>query len=370
MTPRISRRITLTVLGVTSLVWSSAGSAAAAKPTTWWIETQPWTCSAEAGPLARQVQLACDATGKCAIARDPCSADLRAVLVCGDEGWTLEARDANDQPLWTLALGATDDDARLRKAGVWIARSEGEGPADGPLSTTATTTRAPPLAAPAEAPEQHHLPEDSRAAHLSLAALFHGSSPLSGRDDYGLAWGGRALLVGSAPRTTGPLIFGIAGTAEYSSAKTDYSVVLAGLTLGLDASVGDFRLGVLVEGGPAHLQLPRAPADGSGPFGPQYTSSHSDLGQWLPYAQASLFVQWLRPGPIYPFVSPSSPSTSVSSGAGCDPWTSACKPSPRSRGPWNERRERRSRGPSSSRSCVAPCAASPAPPPTSRISRS
>jgi hypothetical protein len=110
--------------------------------------------------------------------------------------------------------------------------------------------------------------------------------------------------VGSAPHATGPLVFGIAGTAEYSSERTDYSVVQAGLTLGLDASVGDFRFGVLIEGGPAHLQLPRAPSVGPGPFGPQYTSSHSDLSEWLPYAQASLFAQWSRPGPIYPFVSP------------------------------------------------------------------
>jgi hypothetical protein len=71
------------------------------------------------------VQLACDATGRCAIANDERSAGRRAVLVYGDDGWTLEARDAKDQPLWTLALGTTDDDARLRKAGVWIARSEG-----------------------------------------------------------------------------------------------------------------------------------------------------------------------------------------------------------------------------------------------------
>jgi hypothetical protein len=56
----------------------------------------------------------------------------------------------------------------------------------------------------------------------------------------------------------------------------------------------------LVEGGPADLHLPRAP----GPFGSQYAATHSDLAQWFPYAQASLFVQWSRPGPIYPFISP------------------------------------------------------------------
>src|SRR5579864_5305132 len=104
MPPRTPRRLMLTVVGVTSVAWSSAGNAATPKPTTWWIETHPWTCSAEAGPLARQVQLACDATGRCAIATDERSADRRAVLVCGDGGWILEARDANDQPLWTLAL--------------------------------------------------------------------------------------------------------------------------------------------------------------------------------------------------------------------------------------------------------------------------
>jgi hypothetical protein len=304
MPPRTSRRITLTVLGVTSVAWSSAGSAATAKPTTWWIETHPWTCSAEAGPLARQVQLACDATGRCAIASDEHSADRRAVLVCDDEGWTLDARDANDKPLWTLALGATDDEARLRKAGVWIARSEGEGLVDLPLSTTAATTRSPALAAPAEAPERDRVSDDPNAAHLSFAALLHSSSPRSDRNDYGVAWGGRVLLVGSAPRTTGPLIVGIAGTAAYSSERTDYSLVQGGLTLGLDASVGDFRFGLLVEGGPARLQLPRATSVGAGPFGSQYTSSHSDMSEWLPYAQASLFVQWSRPGPIYPFVSP------------------------------------------------------------------
>ena len=305
MHSRTFPRITLAVVGVTSVAWSSAGSAAAAKPTTWWIETHPWTCSAEAGPLARQVQLACDATGRCAIASDERSADRRAVLVCGDEGWTLEARDASDQALWTLALGAADDEARLRKAGVWIARSEGEGPVDLPRPAMSTTTLSPAPATPSEAPERDRVPEDpGRSAHLSFAALFHGSSPRSDPNDYGLAWGGRVLLAGSAPRTTGPLLFGIAATAEGSSEKTDYSLVQGGVVLGLGASIGDFRLGVLVEGGPARLQTPGVLASDPGPFGPKYIASHPGTSAWLPYAQASLFVDWSRPGLIHPFLSP------------------------------------------------------------------
>jgi hypothetical protein len=302
-----SSRLTLAVFGLTSVAWSSAGRAAPAKPLTWWIETHPWTCSAETGPLARQVQLACDATGRCAVASDEPSADRRAALVCGDDGWTLQARDAKDQPLWTLALGTTDDDARLRKAGVWIARSEGEGPIDLPLSTTAATTASTVPPSPSVAAEQDRAPADPKAAHLSFAAMFHGSSPRSNSEDYGLAWGGRALLVGSAPRATGPLIFGIAGTAERSSEKTDYSLVRGGLVLGLGGSAGDFRVGLLVEGGPALLH---APFDGSGFVVPKCASnqcrppSPSPTSALHPYAQASLFAQWSLPGPIHPFLSP------------------------------------------------------------------
>ena len=305
MPPRTSPRIMLAVLVLTSVAGSSAAGAATAKPVRWWIETHPWTCGAEAGPLARQVQLACDATARCAVASDEGSAERRAVLVCGDEGWTLEAQDAAGQVLWTLALGTTDDQARLRKAGVWIARSEGEGPVDLPPSRTPTIARSPPPASPSEALEPDRIPEDSKAPHLSVATLFHGASPRSDRNDYGFAWGGRALLVGSAPRLTGPLLSGVAATAEYSSEKTEYSLVRGGLVLGLDASLGDFRFGVLVEGGPAHLQIPGAfPREGPGPFGPIYTATHSGLSAWLPYAQASLFVEWSRPGLVHPFASP------------------------------------------------------------------
>jgi hypothetical protein len=302
-----SPRLTLAVFGLISVAWSSAGRAAPANPLTWWIETHPWTCSAETGPLARQVQLACDATGRCAVAGDERSADRRAVLVCGDDGWTLEARDAKDQPLWTLVLGTTDDDARLRKAGVWIARSEGEGPIDLPPSTTAATTASAVPPPPSVAPEQDRAPADSMAAHLSFAAMFHGSSPRSNSEDYGLAWGGRALLVGSAPRTTGPLLFGIAGTAERSSERTEYSLVRGGLVLGLGASLGNLRVGLSLEGGPALLHAPFA---GFGSVVPQCASnqcktpSPSPSSALHPYAQASLFAEWSLPGLIHPFLSP------------------------------------------------------------------
>jgi hypothetical protein len=299
MRRRTSLLLNVAVLGLTSVAWSSAGRAAPPNRITWWVETHPLTCGAQAGPLARQVQLACDATGRCAIASDEPSADRRAVLVCGDDGWTLEARDAKDQPLWRLALGTTDDDARLRNAGVWIARSEGEGPIDLPPSTAVATTHSPVPPSHFVALEPDRVPDDPKARRLSLVAMFHGASPRANPNDYGAAWGGRAVLVGSAPRTTGPLILGVAATAERSSGKTGYFLGRGGLTLGLGTSVGELRFGLLVEGGPALLRLPHPPPGTGRVYVP-----NSNVSVWIGYAQASLFAEWLPRGPIHPFVSP------------------------------------------------------------------
>jgi hypothetical protein len=302
---RTSSCVTLAALAATSVAWSSPGRAATTQPVTWWIETRPWTCSAQAGPLAREVQLACDATGRCAVASDERSADRRAVLVCADDGWTLEARDASDQPLWTLTLGTTDDDARLRKAGVWIARSEGEGPmARPPSTTTVATTRSPASASPPIAPEPDRVPGDSGSPHLSVAAMFHSSRPLSNASDYDWAWGARAVLAGSAPRTTGPLILGIAGSAEHASGRTDYTLVRAGPTVGLGASVGDFRLGLLGEIGLGLLQVPNASTAGMAFPGNAPKPTQMDMSALRTYVQTSLFAQWSLPGPIHPFLSP------------------------------------------------------------------
>jgi hypothetical protein len=153
--------------------------------------------------------------------------------------------------------------------------------------------------------EQGRVAADSRPAHLSFVAMFHGASPRSNTNDFGTAWGGRALLLGSAPRTTGRLIFGLTGTAERASEKTGYTFIQAGLTLGVGASAGAFRLGLLVEGGPARLQLSHAPSDGAGYVGPAYLLSHSNQVVWVGYAQASLFAEWALHAPIQPFLSPS-----------------------------------------------------------------
>ena len=67
--------------------------------------------------------ISCDAVGGCKVAADERSAARRAILHCSEETWVLEAQAAPGQKLWTLELDGEKED-RLRKAAVWIARTE------------------------------------------------------------------------------------------------------------------------------------------------------------------------------------------------------------------------------------------------------
>src|SRR5579872_6482119 len=68
----------------------------------WWIDARPWTCSTHIPALAREVALASDAMGTCTLAGTEGTATHRAVLICHDTGWSLEAWTASGERLWTL----------------------------------------------------------------------------------------------------------------------------------------------------------------------------------------------------------------------------------------------------------------------------
>jgi hypothetical protein len=118
----------------------------------WWLEGRPWSCSDAVGPLARRVELACDASGRrCGVATSRTRASRVAALSCGPDGGLsrLDAEDGDGQLLWSLTL-AGDEEARARKAAMWIARAESDGPPQ--PSDAEVVEAAPPLAFPPRAP--------------------------------------------------------------------------------------------------------------------------------------------------------------------------------------------------------------------------
>jgi hypothetical protein len=81
-------------------------------------------------PVARQAELACDASGgHCRIAQTRDEADRIAALSCAADrsAWRLDAEDRAGRVLWSIVLTG-DPDARARKAGLWIARAEETSP--------------------------------------------------------------------------------------------------------------------------------------------------------------------------------------------------------------------------------------------------
>jgi hypothetical protein len=119
----------------------------------WWVEVRPWTCAEWTAPLAREIQLACDAVGACTVAAEEAHADRRAVLSCAGETepWTIDAQSATGLRLWSVTLNGAPA-AKLRQASMWIARAEAEGPTQEPRPAPIAPQAAPTRAADADRP--------------------------------------------------------------------------------------------------------------------------------------------------------------------------------------------------------------------------
>ena len=118
----------------------------------WWVEGRPWSCSDLVGPVARQVELACDASRqRCGIATNRAAASRIASLACAPEGqgFRLDAEDPAGHPLWSVAL-AGDEETRARKAAMWIARADTDGPLLDAVPPPAVT---PPATTPSSTPK-------------------------------------------------------------------------------------------------------------------------------------------------------------------------------------------------------------------------
>jgi hypothetical protein len=293
-----------------SLMLTSASAARGEAPvrTAWWVAARPWTCAGETGPLARQIELACDATGSCRIAADESSASRRAVLECGENGWTLVAEDAKGTPLWTLSLGpGDDDDARLRRAAVWIARSEGSGVVSrieaAPKLEIATISpsRWRDTASDQEKPDPSS--PDPVAPHLFLGVMGHTTlSTLTNTfNDYVPMGGGRALVMGSIPGLLGPVRFGLAATIEhdlmnapYASYSSNHTFFRPGVIVGLGAPFEEGSIvGGSLEAGPAFF------------YGMHEWTSDGELKTEVTgvYGQAAFYIQAPIEGSVRPFLS-------------------------------------------------------------------
>ena len=133
---------------------ADAGSAGGARAVLWTIEAQPWPCSRLVAALAREVELACDASGgACHVAAAEDPPILRAVLRCSADDstpWSLSAEAMDGEEVWTLSLGG-DVEERLRKGALAIARTPAPEPT-APVAPVAPSRSAARRRAPPEAP--------------------------------------------------------------------------------------------------------------------------------------------------------------------------------------------------------------------------
>jgi hypothetical protein len=304
----------------------AAPSYAADARTAWWVDTRPWSCASWAAPLARQIQLACDAGGQCAIASDERLAARHATLFCAsDERWTLEARDRSGRLLWSLALEGEPDD-RLRQAGVWIARSEAS---DQPVPATAVPEATPspspspaPSPAPtpsdadqAEAPREPDPRSDSRDGWLALSAGgYVGQLTLYDVpqvDNETPTGSGTAAMAGLHAVATAHLQRAYAGlSVVYEQSLTNFhtiGVVLwrPGLTLGWGAPYGGGLLGFSVTGGVLYSDTAQSIPVTPGVNNLQPVQYRQDWNQMQYFGEIAGYVRLPRVAGQQPFVSPS-----------------------------------------------------------------
>jgi hypothetical protein len=260
-------RSALAVVSALAVFLASARADADVSPKTRaiWIETRPWTCAHEASAFAREIELACDAAGRCRVSPTEADATHRAVLICeSTERWILRA-ESGGRTEFTLALTGEREE-RLRKAAMWMARTEDDSesledrPAQVPAvvkpsRTTVTVTRAPEAHREADAASKEEAEKGDKSpkkrSGLDLSVTF-GIANARYADSYRGLHG--ALLFDVGPVRIGPAASvnqmfrdGSAGTAGERFHAAD--IQTAGARVGIGAPFTDAVVGVWAEGG-------------------------------------------------------------------------------------------------------------------------
>jgi hypothetical protein len=285
-----------------------------------WIEARPWTCDHQIVALARDTELACDALGgRCQIAASEVEATHRAVLVCDSAvRWTLRIETSDGQPVVAVRL-VGDREERLRKAAMWIARTEDDGPAagppsggvappaPGPPSPPAPALRVPsaPAASPARDPATVWAdepdfppppkPKERRAGGLALDATF-GVTNSSYVDSFR---GLHASMVFPA----GPFHVGPVGAYDQASSFADGYAGIGHLggRAGWGAPFSDRIVGLWLESGVAWGTRPNAGV-GFHLRGTSFGPDNAPTDFVTPYGRAEVMLQLPLKAPLRPYV--------------------------------------------------------------------
>ncbi len=295
---RFASFLSLTVtLGVGLGASAGAAHAADRHKTRVWIEARPWPCADFVAPLAQQIALACDAAGgTCGVASDAQAADERIVLKCQEaEGqWILEGESASGARLWSVGLFG-DEDERLRRAGLWVARVDGGGPGipasvpnvtvAAPASKTPTAPRAPAVDPKPENPDETPGATPDRRGGLSLSA--HGAYETT--SDGSPLVGARAIFGARiAGGTRGTLA--LDGVAPTQTNVRPFSLLRAGLGAAWGAPWMDDVLGAAVEVGAAAASSYRFGGTKGAPYGAVSLTAQYPNATLRPFVTASLSV--------------------------------------------------------------------------------
>ena len=293
----------------------------------WWVEGRPWTCSDPVAAVARQAALACDASGgRCRIASKPSEAERLAAITCTpkDDAWKLDAEDRTGHVLWSVSLGG-DEETRARKAALWIARAESDGPQSeelaappaAPAPAPVSPVPAPPLPAvdppvvatapspepagerPAPRPAAHPDPRIVMTASLGTAAQHDFAST---RDLQPMGGGRFATAVHISDGVfAGAAVDGMTTPGGHGTSTFSH---LGGL-VALGAPYARSWVGVSAEGGVSLDIAPGSPSTVASvsPDGTVVSSGSSPSGITAhPYGKGTAVVQWPREDGIRPYL--------------------------------------------------------------------
>jgi hypothetical protein len=247
----VIRGVSVITLFVAAVSVARHAHAAERREPLWWIEAEPWPCTRYVAALAREVELACDASGSaCHVAAREDTPTMRAVLACAADGakpWTLSALTNDGDEVWTLTLEGELEE-RLRKAALWIARTPVPEPPPAPPVVRGTS---PPAVLPEsptpEPPTEAEPPPPPQAGEPS----FDGFYRVGGPGTVGAGVRGAAFLRGSTR-------WGVAAAVAKESSKQaaggtastrDGWTTQVGAVFAVGAPSSDRVVGIALEGG-------------------------------------------------------------------------------------------------------------------------
>jgi hypothetical protein len=309
--------LSLAAVGI-SLVFTATAAAEDAGPRalSWWVEGRPWTCSDPVGAVARHVSLACDASGgRCRIAARRDEADRIASIACGTGNgpWRLIAEDRTGEPLWSVVL-AGDEDARVRKAALWIARAESADAVADPAVDAPPAPQAKPAeptlsAPPSDPPAPPEPPTVAASPAAPPAAEAPAAAHVSG-DGGRIAMTASLMTAASAPPgQPGPPV-PMAG-ARFAAALGLATDVYAGAAIDAvttlsngDSTTYSHLGGLVAVGAPYAHDWLGASLEGGLALNSTSAAAPGNIAK-SPYGKGTLVVQWPRENGVRPYLSAS-----------------------------------------------------------------